>query len=524
MRSHSSDPTMSITNGGGAGGATSTTTSSSSSSLEDDVLSVDRRLTALMVMPTTDSNYLPTFVLPTVEPSSSTHHHHQTTTTGDHRYYAVEELLKAGLDYESNLGLLLTRGGGVEDGLQNTRSSGILGADIATTTAKMAAAAAARSSPTSAIETVFFHKEIASHSKNDWKMATAKTTTTLPPLRDFSSLVNDKSTSLRLSKAAQAWIQIIQRMTSNDEPSSSSSPSTSTLDRELHNAVYQRLAHLLVGLVGTGTAHHHQEEVEEEGVATRTSDGTSGQLTTATITAVGDCGGREWIYLSRSLAQQLLKQSRMKRHGAMDVYAWFTLFAAECSELLGDVHLAHLAYKSVDTIVRRHQQGASAGGGTGSGVAGSSTISSTRGINSSTNTNPRLMDGNMRLVGDDDVVNGPAPKNYVVPPTPATSPGVLRHKTIRGNPTVDSVVGNGRMVPIMAAMTADATDTSGGTATAPASLTLHPRRMNRSGDSSLVPWSAYSNFHPDSKVGSHLVPPGTLEERILRTSAATVQL
>jgi hypothetical protein len=485
---------------------------------------------------------LPPFVLPSFDSESSPPNNHD-------RDNYMNDLLKAGFEYESKLGLLgfssLSKFDSPIDeaGVANHSNRGpegneqniVVGINNMTILDRPA-----RSSPISTVETVFFDKDyVTIYNSNDttdygdWNTNQTATTASflLPPLVSTTSLLayNDKSSGgLRLSKAAQAWIQIIQCMTTECDDEHDRSPPSTTSKTDLHDEVYLRMAQLLVGLVslvggggGISTVGIvDQKDAAEELRVTRTDASGGPPPMIAAVENVDDNandGHKKWIIQhSRSLAQQVLKQSRMKRHGAIDVYAWFTTFAAECSELLGDIHLAHLAYKSVDSILKRRRQ-------THHSNKGWSSSSRSRSNTASTTTS---RDRNYAAV--------------IVPPTPSTSPFPSHHKTIRGagssitkskktdssTAIKDNTVGEGRMeVPTMTIKVLidedDSNDSPVIPDTAAASYSVG-HHMTRRTTYRRASWLAYSILHPDSKVGNYLVPPGTLEERIHRTTAMGV--
>ncbi|KAG7349961.1 hypothetical protein IV203_012558 [Nitzschia inconspicua] len=102
-----------------------------------------------------------------------------------------------------------------------------------------------------------------------------------------------------------------------------------------HFKVYHRLATILMGLAAMAN-HNNNNNNNNDSDSVKTSRD-------------DDC--LVLLQQIRSLAQRILKESRMKgRYGATHYYCWFTAVAGECSEALGDLACAHLAYKSVGKL------------------------------------------------------------------------------------------------------------------------------------------------------------------------------
>ncbi|KAG7373798.1 hypothetical protein IV203_012893 [Nitzschia inconspicua] len=103
-----------------------------------------------------------------------------------------------------------------------------------------------------------------------------------------------------------------------------------------HFKVYHRLATILMGLAAMANHNNNNNNNNNDSDSVKTSRD-------------DDC--LVLLQQIRSLAQRILKESRMKgRYGATHYYCWFTAVAGECSEALGDLACAHLAYKSVGKL------------------------------------------------------------------------------------------------------------------------------------------------------------------------------
>jgi hypothetical protein len=166
---------------------------------------------------------------------------------------------------------------------------------------------------------------------------TVTSDTTFPPVLPAIKIINSEYDIVNINeslyKIIDMWIWIMQRLntitatTANLEGYANENTinNNSGNNTNYHAKVYHRLATLLLTLArlidDNETHNNHMDQFQ----------------------------------MIRSYAQSILKVGRMKGvYGATHYYVWFTAIAAESSEVIGDSHIANLAYRSINKL--QHQE------------------------------------------------------------------------------------------------------------------------------------------------------------------------